>query len=504
VANPADISDNLVAAVADAIDSRRLIPNSARVVVGVSGGCDSIALLAVLKELADRPGLGYQLVVAHLNHCLRQDADQDAEFVRHQADMLGLPCHIGKRDVAKLADELGQGIEQAGRQARYEFLRQVAIDAQAGIVAVAHHADDNVETILYRIIRGTHLHGLSGMAFARPIQSGVTLVRPMLNIRRSMIEDFCQARKLAFRTDASNTDVKFRRNFIRHDLLSLLRERLNPQADQAILRLAKAAEITDDYVSTQAAAAIKAAELGRTDDEIVLSAKAMSALHPAVAMTAIRLTLEQLGVPMRPIGMEQINDVLTMLRVRGPACLNLPGRCTVSLAGDRLVLGRAIAGNESDDSDAFAEVDETILQCPGLTELPDGTRITIETRSFDLSVSADAEEFRRHCQPGQASGGQRGQTARLELLDADKVSLPLICRPRRQGDTFWPLGCSGRQSVSDFLTNMKLSPDQRQLAYWPKCICDQRGIVCLAPLRIDHRAKVTAGTRKVIRLHIVM
>jgi tRNA(Ile)-lysidine synthase len=166
---------------AEAIDVGELLSAGASVLVGVSGGTDSIALLHGLKRLAGQPARAYRLVVGHLDHTLRADSAGDADFVAAQADALGLECIRRQCDVTALAQQQGQGVEQAARMARYRFFREAALACRAQVVAVAHQADDNVETILFRLFRGTALRGLAGMADKRPLpESGIMLVRPML------------------------------------------------------------------------------------------------------------------------------------------------------------------------------------------------------------------------------------------------------------------------------------------------------------------------------------
>jgi tRNA(Ile)-lysidine synthase len=257
---PADIIEAFVREVGAFIDARSLLPPGAAVVVGVSGGADSAALLAVLRRLAAMPARGYRLTAAHLNHALRPDAQADADFVADLARRWGIPCVVGRREVAAEARAAGQGIEQAAREARYEFLTQTAKAAGASHVAVAHHADDNVETILYRVVRGTHLRGLAGISASRGLgDSGIALVRPLLERKRVEIEEFCRAEALAWCADSTNADTSYRRNFIRHDLLPLLRSRLNRRADEALLRLAQAAAGAEDVLSSLARAALAGA-----------------------------------------------------------------------------------------------------------------------------------------------------------------------------------------------------------------------------------------------------
>ncbi|MFK7817435.1 MAG: tRNA lysidine(34) synthetase TilS [Planctomycetaceae bacterium] len=204
-------------------------------VVGVSGGADSIALLAGLDALREQTGLVPH--VLHVNHQLRDSADTDANFVAEFADELGVGCEIVRADVRAIASEQGTGLEEAARKVRYRAFMQCAKQLGASLVAVAHHQDDQVETILHHIIRGTGLKGLEGIPRSRELCDGVTLIRPMLTISRSTILDFINEQQLGYREDETNHDNVFTRNRIRNELLPLIERDFNPQVRESLLRL---------------------------------------------------------------------------------------------------------------------------------------------------------------------------------------------------------------------------------------------------------------------------
>ena len=203
-----------------------------KIVVGVSGGADSVGLLQVLRQIAPEHDL--RLHVVHLNHMLRPEAADDAAFVRQLARRFGLPVTIGCARVDTIARRLRTGIEEAGRLARYRLLEQVADRIGAQRIAVGHHAGDQVETVLFNLMRGTGPRGLAGI----PPRRG-RVVRPLLCASKEEIAAFCQVAGLEWRADASNLSPEFLRNRIRHRLLPLLRKEFNPRFDQAVLRLAE-------------------------------------------------------------------------------------------------------------------------------------------------------------------------------------------------------------------------------------------------------------------------
>lgn len=223
-------------------------------------------MLRALCELKQRSGGEGSLYVAHFNHQLRagvSDADQD--WVERLGERLGLPVEVGKADAAASGGNPGDGSEAAARDARYEFLGCVAERVGARWVAVAHTADDQVETILHRLVRGTGLGGLAGMRRIRPLSSTVTLVRPLLDVRRAEVLQYLESIGQEFRTDVTNSDRQFTRNRLRHELLPALRTQYNAKIDDALLRLARqAAEVQQSVSARVEALAERCVELERT------------------------------------------------------------------------------------------------------------------------------------------------------------------------------------------------------------------------------------------------
>lgn len=220
------------------------------VLVAVSGGCDSVALLRAMTAI--RSGGAGRLCVAHLNHQLRPDADEDERFVVELCRSLGVVCEVGRVAVDRLAAESGDGIEAAARTARYQFFEQTAGRLGARFVATAHTADDQAETILHRVIRGTGIRGLSGMKRVRPL-GHATLIRPLLDVHRAELEAYLDTIGQSYRHDSSNADLRFTRNRIRRETMPQLREQFNSGVSDALLRLGtlagEAQAVVDELVS---------------------------------------------------------------------------------------------------------------------------------------------------------------------------------------------------------------------------------------------------------------
>ncbi len=290
------------------------------VVVGVSGGADSVALAAALRLIGR-----YVLHIAHIHHGIRADADGDADFVAELAEKWQTPFHLERIDTPSLARAERIGIEEAARTGRYEALSAIAARAGADAVAVAHHAGDQVETVLHRIVRGTHLRGLAGMTPKRKLNENLVLIRPLLWAGREQIERFCRSEGLSWRTDHTNAEMDFTRNFIRHELLPLLRDRLNTRADDALLRLASAAGEAESVLSELAERLFERACRKRSDREIVLRTAPLKKAPALLAAMALRSALAAMDAPQQALGRERFDDLLAVLDGSVTA-VDLPGQ----------------------------------------------------------------------------------------------------------------------------------------------------------------------------------
>ena len=286
---------------------KNLIAPEMRIVVGVSGGADSVALLSVLNDLA--PKYSLKLYAAHLNHLLRREAGEDAAFVQKFARSLGIPAFVGYARVSRLSCIYKLSIEEAGRRARYQFFRHVAKKVGAQRIAVGHHAGDQVETVMFNFLRGTGPAGITGI----PLQNR-EIIRPLLGVTREEIEEFCRERGLEWRTDATNLTTEYMRNRIRVELLPYLRRFFNPRVERAVLQLAHIMSEENEFLEGLAKYMLrKLGERGR-EGEIQVHLTDFLSLPLALQRRLLRLLIKKSGAGLKDVGYQHYDSCISFLQ----------------------------------------------------------------------------------------------------------------------------------------------------------------------------------------------
>ncbi|MEN6407005.1 MAG: tRNA lysidine(34) synthetase TilS [Thermoguttaceae bacterium] len=301
------------------------------VVAAVSGGCDSVALLRALAAL--KTGGPGRLCVAHLNHHLRPDADRDQQFVVELCEGLGVACEVGHATVR----DQGDGLEAAARLARYEFLEQTAGRLGARLVATAHTADDQAETILHRILRGTGLRGLAGMARVRPL-GHASLIRPLLDIRRDELSAYLESLGQGYCRDSSNADRRFTRNRIRLETMPMLREQFNPNVADALLRLGSLAAETQDALDRQVDQWFDRCVTFDRHGQVRLATAPLLGQPPLLVRELFRAIWRRHDWPLRAMGRRQWNALGQMAASPEPVKRIFPGNIAVERVADELRL----------------------------------------------------------------------------------------------------------------------------------------------------------------------
>ena len=313
------------------------------VVVAVSGGADSVALLRALIELKRAKGGAGQIFAAHFNHKLRPEADHDQRWVAELCQSLGIPLETGHATWPS-AGPAPAGVEEAARDARYCFLTSCAERLGARFVVTAHTASDQAETVLHHIVRGTGLRGLAGMRRRRPLTESVMLIRPLLALWRTDVERYLQALSQEYRRDQTNLDESFTRNRLRHDLLPKLRADYNTQVDTALVRLAQQALAAEEFIAASASSLLSSCVIQLVPQQRVLISRRPILDQPELLLCELcRQVWEQAEWPTRSMGYEEWRHLTAMLLAdEQPQVITLPGGIRAASDASELVLSREV------------------------------------------------------------------------------------------------------------------------------------------------------------------
>jgi len=453
------------------------------ILVGVSGGADSLALLLGLDEL------DYKLVAAHLDHALRPESAEDAAFVEALAKARGLPFVSAQVAVRRYAEEQGQSLEEAAREVRYQFLFDQARRHHAQAVAVAHHADDQVETVLMHFLRGAGLPGLSGMEFRRTLKSwdkSIPLVRPLLGVWREEIEAFVEEAGMQPRVDASNRDQTYFRNRLRHTLLPELKA-YNPQIRQVLWRMSDVLGEENRFIETLAEEAWNSCFITKSQERVQLNITAFKSLAKALQRRILRRAIAQLRPDLRDIGLEAVERGMAFVEAPSESGeIDLVARLNLAAIGGRLILKTWDAELPDWGKPLLISENQVGKLEPGNpVGLRSGWRITAE-------ILPQAQE-----NPLEAVGKMAPDEA---WLDADKLVLPLKVRGREPGERWQPLGMAEHtQSLQDFFINEKVPAHLRDV--WP-LVCSRGEVAWIVGLRPSESFKVKKGTQRVMHLRV--
>lgn len=444
------------------VDEQELINEGDSILIALSGGPDSTALLHLLVKL--RPEMNLTLGAIYVNHQLRKRAARAEEkFCQELCDRLGLELDIAAEDIKQLARDRGQSIETAAREFRYALFETLASDEGYDRIAVGHHLNDQAETIMFRIIRGTGPEGLSGMAARRG-----KIIRPLLGATKQDILDYLKKNRLVYCLDRSNDSIKMSRNFIRNKLLKAVRKHLNPQVDNALVRLGDLTRIDLSLIDRLAQEALGRCVRLTPGGKFELVLSRLSRYDGAVQRRLLRHCLRELSPSKMAPDREVVERLLALIGQKGKP-VSLPGRLMARLDADKLFLyPRARL--------KFCQALE-----PGEICKLSRPRLTFKGRVADGSLNDLVSKPR----------------SRRITIDWQAIAPPLLVRSVKPGDRFRPLGMSGSKKISDFLIDAKVpEPVRDEVAL----VCDTEGIVWIAGHQIDDRVKLTRKTRKVLSL----
>lgn len=435
------------------------------VVIGVSGGADSMCLLTVLQELAEP--LELRLYVVHVNHLLRREAEEEEDYVREFCGRQGIPCKVFRKDIEAYAAELGCSVEEAGRSFRYECFEQVRMQEGAQKIAVAHHQNDRAETVLFHMLRGTGLRGLGSIPAVRG-----EIIRPLLYTGRKEIEDYLEKKQIYYYTDASNASNAYSRNVIRNQVLPLL-ENINERAVVHITGLSDLAQEYWDYMEQQAMK-LEKEYVTVHDSRWLLKAEGFSRQPKVVRRHVIYRMLSQAAGAVKDMEQTHIEQVLELLDKPVGKHISLP----YGLMGIRTYSGLEICGNTSQAETKKVGICPVAINVPGITSI-EGIGVLeceIQDRSFIQEIS---------------------KKLYTKMLDYGKINTALCIRNPMHGDYFIINRQGERKKLSRFFIDNKIPKEQREstlvLAAGPR-------ICWIIGMRISEDLKVTEATEQVLQI----
>lgn len=441
-----------------------------KVLVGVSGGADSVALFHILFRLREKFNL--ELFICHLNHMFRgEEARADAGWVASLARKFDIPSIIEDIDVPGYMIRHNLPAQVAARQVRYRFYRRVAAEKGCSRVALGHHADDQAETILINLLRGAGTSGLKGIP---PVRENF-FVRPLIEARRKQIEAYCLLQELSYRQDSSNLKPVYTRNRVRMELIPLLEKEYNPAVVASLNRLAGIMREENDFMEAAAENALERI-VGRVGPgEVRLSLKSLTDISPALLRRILRMIFRRMAGESRAPDYEQIEKALALLKGALPGKLEWPSGILLIKRYGQLEI---IKGGAGENVPCYRYP----LNIPGETRIPE-TGICIESEIMDISVAPD---------PMTLHSGEA-------LLDYAKLTGPVEVRRRRDGDLFWPLGFKGTIKLKKFFIDKKIPREKRD--FIPLVTAGEE--IAWAAGRPGEKWKITRETKKCLYLKIV-
>jgi len=440
------------------IVANQLIAPGDRVIVAVSGGPDSMALLHILKTLA--LGMDFELAAAHINHGLRPEAGAEARFVQEQCADWQITCYTEMFDVRELARQEKTSLEDAGRQARYRYLYALLDKLGATSIATAHHRDDQAETVLLHLLRGAGLQGLRGI-----MPRNGQLIRPLLSMGKEQLLTYLDQQAIKYCLDQSNHDPAFVRNRIRHQLIPLLQQEYNPRIVENLNQLADIVQAENELVEKEMEKYWRLLLMEADADNIVFDNLLLTEMPLAARRRLILRAFAQLG---GQAGWESqdVEKVIELSGKRGSArVLDLKKKVRVNKSYDKMVFTRSWSQAESFSLE---------ISIPGQTDLPEGSsyRFILQARSSYVPAAGDI------------------------CLDYDKLKLPLLLRSRQAGELFQPLGFAGHKRLKKYLMEQKVPWREREQV--PVLAASEGEVYAILGYCLCQPAAVSSETRTIL------
>lgn len=453
-----------------------MLHNGDKVIVALSGGPDSMCLIHMLKELRER----YKILLygAHVNHCLRgAEADADEEYVREFCKEANIEFYSKKIDIKELARVTNTSTETAGREARYAFFSELKEKLDANLIALAHNSNDQAETILMRIIRGTGMEGLRGI---RPVRDGI-YIRPILCLTREEIEEYCDLNNLKPRIDKSNFEKIYNRNKIRLELIPYLQENFNRDILNTINRLSEIISKDQDYL--EEVAERKYSHYCSVIGEKVSLDQKLIKEHEAIVTRVIRRALKELKGNLKNIELVHINEVIELFSMDTGKMISLPEGIIAEKVYREIYLYKKKdikASNQSINEIVIFDKDngQQTLLIKEISEM--NLKISLRLVEKDEVLDFAEDPYKKY-------------------FDYDKINRYISIRTRQEGDRFTPYGMKGSKKLKDLFIDLKIPKEERSKL---PLVCFDKDIAWIVGYRVSSKYIVTKSTKYILEIKI--
>ncbi|MGM9972586.1 MAG: tRNA lysidine(34) synthetase TilS [Clostridiaceae bacterium] len=470
----------LINKVLNYITENKMIIKGDKVLIALSGGPDSVAMLHVLYLLQNK--LGFTCFAAHVNHCLRGDeADKDEAYASDLCDSLNIPFYSKRIDIKALAKERGISLEMAGREARYEFFNYLRVKLNLDKIALAHNANDQAETILMRIMRGTGLEGLGGIQAVR--WGGI--IRPILSITREEIEEYCSTYSLEPRVDRTNLQEIYTRNKIRLKLIPYMKENFNEEIISALWRLGEIVEADNEYIGIEVEKKYK--EFSRQEGgRIYLSSDTFN-LHVSLLRRIIKKACGSLKGNELNINKQHIDAIIELQKLGTGKSITLPEGIRAFNEYGEIYFTRL----EDKHRNNSQENSEIIIKREDIINNPQNEELHYFSERFRANLTLKLME--------KASSINLKSSRTNKYFDFHKINGDINLRSRREGDRFNPLGIKGSKKLKDIFIDLKIPREQREEL---PLLCFGEDIAWIVGYKISDKYKVDENTTRILQINI--
>jgi tRNA(Ile)-lysidine synthase len=453
----------------ETIKKHNMLAMGDRVVVAVSGGPDSVALLKVLSVVSGEYGLS--LVTAHLNHGLRgKESDDEEVFVREVSESLGVAFESEHVDMPALIEREKKSPEDICRNVRYNFLEKIRKKHKANKIALGHNLGDQAETVIMKFLRGSGMEGLRGIL---PVRDEI-YIRPLISVTRGEILTFLKKEGMAFVTDSSNVEDIYLRNRIRNKLIPGLKENYNPGLEENLGHMADIIRVEDDYIRTTVKNILTSWGVDRDMNNVHISIPELVKSHEAIQRRIIKTLLQICSHSKKGIGYLHVKSVMGLITGGSPnGTLNLPFDLEVRREYDLLTISKKKPAKNSEFCYG--------IEIPGTVNIKE---LGIKT-NFDLIDKTSALNF---------------NSSRTAFMDYDEISFPLIIRNMKPGDRIQPFGMNGTKKIKSLFIDEKVPKNRRKEI---PLLVDQKSVLWIMGMRLSERIRITDKTTSVVRIEIV-